>query len=227
MKKTDTFIIGDVHGCFHTLQNLVAKLPKDANLIFVGDLCDKGLHTKEVIEFVSKGGHRCVLGNHDLYMIKYLKRSLAGEVLTWSTHKLFAGDATVESYRNCDEKLIDDHLNWLKELPLFLEIDNYFITHGFGLPYHQRRCEKKYQLPLRVNRLSGAEYKADWEDYSNYDIINIFGHDDYDDVQIGRNYYGIDTGCKYKKKLTAIELGSMRIVDAACDSRDFYHTDQV
>lgn len=49
---TNTFVIGDVHGCYYTLLNLVKKLPSDANLIFVGDLCDKGNFSKEVIEFV-------------------------------------------------------------------------------------------------------------------------------------------------------------------------------
>ena len=35
-------IIGDVHGCFDTLIALIAKLPTDAKIIFVGDLIDRG-----------------------------------------------------------------------------------------------------------------------------------------------------------------------------------------
>lgn len=31
------------------------------------------------------------------------------------------------------------------------------------------------------------------------------------EVQSAKNYYGIDTGCVYGNKLTAIELGSMRL----------------
>jgi len=31
-------------------------------------------------------------------MMKYLKKALAGEKLTWNTVELFGGDATVESY---------------------------------------------------------------------------------------------------------------------------------
>jgi len=50
MKKT--FVIGDVHGCFYTLMDLVKKLPKNSEMIFTGDLCDKGFYSKEVIEFV-------------------------------------------------------------------------------------------------------------------------------------------------------------------------------
>ena len=217
----NTFVIGDVHGCYHTLQKLISKLPKDADLIFVGDLCDNGHYTKEVVEFVSSNKYRCVLGNHDLHMIKHLKECVNGKKCAWNTKELFSGDATVESYRVCSESLIDRHLVWLKSLPLFLEIDNYFITHGFGLPYYQRRQQKKYQFSLRVNRLTSTDVRDDWEkNYEEYDVVNIFGHDAYDEVQIGKNYYGIDTGCKYKNKLTAIELGSMEIIDVKFDDRD-------
>ena len=34
------FVIGDVHGCYHTLLNLIKQLPLNAELIFVGDLFD-------------------------------------------------------------------------------------------------------------------------------------------------------------------------------------------
>ena len=54
---SSTFVIGDVHGCYYTLMDLVDKLSKDADLIFVGDLCDKGLYTKEVIEFVKSNNY--------------------------------------------------------------------------------------------------------------------------------------------------------------------------
>ncbi len=54
-KKTkNIFVIGDVHGCYHTLVKLVEKLPKKAELIFVGDLCDRGNFSRNVIDFVMK-----------------------------------------------------------------------------------------------------------------------------------------------------------------------------
>ena len=37
----NTYIIGDVHGCFYTLQNNIYKMTGDAVLIFVVDICDK------------------------------------------------------------------------------------------------------------------------------------------------------------------------------------------
>lgn len=215
-----TFVIGDVHGCYHTLQNLIAKLPTGADLIFVGDLCDNGLYTKEVIEFVISGGYRCVLGNHDVHMRMHLKNALNGVESKWSTHEDYKGYNTVKSYRNAPETLVDEHIAWLHTLPASIEIDRYLITHGFALPFYKKEHPKK-ELIMRVNRLSNDLYNEYYdEDFEAFEIVNIFGHDSFAQVQIGKNYYGIDTDVKRGNKLTAIELGSMRIVDVPTDGRD-------
>jgi len=40
------YIIGDVHGEYQTFLALVEKLPKDAKLVFAGDLIDRGSQSK-------------------------------------------------------------------------------------------------------------------------------------------------------------------------------------
>ena len=215
-----TYVIGYVHGCYYTLLDLVAKLPKDANLIFVGDLCDNGLYTKEVIDFVKEGGYRCVLGNHDVHMRMNLKDALAGKESKWSVSEDYKGYNTVKSYRNAPKELIDEHIAWLHTLPAFIEIDKYLITHGFGLPFYKSKHPKR-EFVFRVNRLSNTLYNEFYDkDYENFDIINIFGHDSFPEVQIGKNYYAIDTDVKRGNKLTAVELGSMKIIDTPTNSKD-------
>jgi len=61
----NTYIIGDVYGCYYTLKYLIAQLPKDADIIFVGDLVDRGNFSKEVVEFMIERSHRAILGNHE------------------------------------------------------------------------------------------------------------------------------------------------------------------
>ena len=48
-KMQKHYIIGDIHGEYKILLKLIAKLPKDAKLIFVGDLIDRGLQSREII----------------------------------------------------------------------------------------------------------------------------------------------------------------------------------
>jgi polynucleotide kinase-phosphatase len=89
-------IIGDIHGCFDELQELLLKLgynvnrieeteknfgfsviaPESRKVIFVGDLVDRGPDSPSVLRLVmsmvNSGVAFCVPGNHDLKLQKYL-----------------------------------------------------------------------------------------------------------------------------------------------------------
>lgn len=219
----DIFVIGDIHGCYYTLLDLVVKLPKNARLIFVGDLCDRGLHTKEVIDFVIENNYEVVLGNHDDYMITHIIESInnKNKYIRWKDEDYMGGAQTLLSYKD-DIHHIEKHLNFLMSLPRYLEIDNYFITHGFALPYYKNRDKNSSHIGLLKNRIDDEdEWGHDWEkNWRDYNVTNIFGHTDYKEVEIGKNYYGIDTGCVYGGKLTAIKLGKMNIISVPLNKKD-------
>lgn len=219
-KLNNTFVIGDVHGCFYTLMKLIDKLPKNAKLIFVGDLCDKGNYSKEVIEYVIQNKHKCILGNHEHLMLN----NIDDEKSKWATQRNFGGYKTIESYNDYNETL-QKHLEWIKTLPSYIIKDKFFITHGYGLPYYKRRDEKRSKRPLMSNRHS--DYKNwgdDWEkDYHDYDVINIFGHDYGSLPTSDIKYFNIDSGCVYGKKLTAICLDTKELLSVDVDERDIWN----
>lgn len=69
-----TYVIGDVHGCFDELQQLIALIkfqPQVDKLWFTGDLVNGGNKSIETINFVRQLGTDaiCVLGNHDLTLL--------------------------------------------------------------------------------------------------------------------------------------------------------------
>jgi len=214
------YIIGDVHGCYNTLLKLVNQLPNDAKLIFVGDLCDKGNFSKDVFEYVINNNHTCIYGNHEYLYFHYIRDAVfRNKHGIWSKNEAYGGAKTIASYNN-DFDLINKHISWIEILPKYLEIGKYFITHGFGLPYYQRKDKLDHQKKLYINRVDNDEFVDDWEDYSNYNIINIFGHCKFDDVLIGDNYFGIDTACVYGNKLTAIELGTHKVYQQMIEKDD-------
>jgi len=213
MNLDKTWIIGDVHGCYHTLMQLLQKLPSYEKLIFVGDLCDKGNYTKQVIDFVINNNHTCIYGNHEYLFNTYAKKVIfENKQVNWNTKEAFGGARTIQSYQNDIDTLLK-HLSWIKTLPLFIEIENYFITHGFALPYYKRKHLKEHRKKIFSNRIDVDDFKWDWEDFSNYNIINIFGHCNFKEVLKGKNYIGIDTGCVYGNKLTALNLGNLKTID--------------
>lgn len=210
----NTFVIGDVHGCYHTLVNLIKKLPKNAQLIFVGDLCDKGKFSKDVFEFVINNNHPCVKGNHEHLFEKYILDAVEKDIHSpWSSDKRYGGLACIESY-NQDIKLIKKHLIWIKNLPIYMEVQHYFITHGFALEYYEHKDNEAYYNDFLLNRY----YEGD--DVAKSDVINIFGHCAFDKVIEAENFFCIDTSCSYGKKLTAIELGSHTLYEEPMDIRD-------
>lgn len=75
-------VIGDVHGELEVLEKLIAALgygergahPDGRTLVFVGDLVDRGPSSLGVVtrvaELVAAGRAQCVLGNHELNIIR-------------------------------------------------------------------------------------------------------------------------------------------------------------
>jgi serine/threonine protein phosphatase 1 len=217
----NTYIIGDIHGEYATLLALIAKLPKDAELIFVGDLIDRGASSREVIAFIRENNHRAVLGNHEELMINY--GTSFTKTYPKSTNPSFlhnwynnGGDATLFSYgllkydkkegmmcienSTMLEQFLDD-IEWLKTLPLYIELP-----------------QKINNLPVVITHASCADV---WHHHNNPDgeatfreyalwhrkdpkptseIYNIFGHTPVEfGVEIEEHFANVDTGCYIKK----------------------------
>ena len=121
-----TFAIGDIHGCFRTLQRLMKTIrfdPARDRLWLVGDLVNRGPMSLEVLRWVRQLGDRavCVLGNHDLKLLACglgIRSSLKNPHLS---SILAAGD--------CEEMLA-----WLRSRPLVHCEGEYVLVHAGLLP---------------------------------------------------------------------------------------------
>ena len=222
----NTYFIGDVHGCYFTLMSLIKKLPKDSKLIFLGDLCDKGNHVKEVIQYIIDNNHTVVKGNHDYMMEQYLKKAVQDDMTNIWTSETWGGYKTVNSYKDNIE-LMEKHLSFISTLPYYIDLESfyyneenklvikkYYLTHGFGAPYQENKDSKK----LMSNRV-GREY-SDWEDFSKSEKINVFGHCDFEEVLFDDKYIGIDTGAVYGRKLTAMEINTHKLIQEDVHKED-------
>jgi serine/threonine protein phosphatase 1 len=71
------FAIGDIHGCFDSLKELVKnkiQLQKNDKLILLGDYIDRGNKSKEVIDFIIElleKGYDVIplMGNHEAMLL--------------------------------------------------------------------------------------------------------------------------------------------------------------
>lgn len=79
-------LVGDVHGEIDALHALLARLgydgagrhPDGRRLVFLGDLIDRGPDSPAVLElvrgFVAAGRAQCVLGNHELNLLRDIRK---------------------------------------------------------------------------------------------------------------------------------------------------------
>jgi bis(5'-nucleosyl)-tetraphosphatase (symmetrical) len=121
-----TYAIGDVQGCFASLQSLLAKVafnPETDALWFVGDLVNRGPDSAGVLRFVKKLGPsaRTVLGNHDLYLL-----AAAEELVT-----LRPKDTIRDVLESQDRAEL---MEWLRNQPIHYQEGAFFLVHAGLLP---------------------------------------------------------------------------------------------
>jgi len=181
-------VIGDVHGRFDLIMELVDLLPKNSNLCFVGDLIDRGPDSKQVVDLVKDNNYQCVRGNHEDMLIRGFS--------DWTSVNLWyqnGGGITVDSFGGKDNCL-KDYLPWLKSLPLYIIYKNFLISHSYAYD-----SINTYEDDL----LWGRDLLSD---PLNNEYINIFGHTPHKKVTQYGNNWCIDTGAFHTGVLSAIDL---------------------
>jgi serine/threonine protein phosphatase 1 len=197
-------VIGDVHGEFNTLMNLLDILPQTNYLCFVGDLIDRGPDSKKVVDFVKNNNHDCVMGNHeDLLLTDHRLWSLNGAK---ETLKSFSETNEI----NLDKFLKSEYIEWFKNLPLTIEYynkingKNYLISHSYA--FYGTDTPKD-------DILWGRSFPK----IDNQNFINIFGHTPVQNAKkIHDKHWLIDTGVAYGNKLSAIDLITEKIYFIKC-----------
>lgn len=117
-----TYAIGDIQGCFLTLDKLLAQIrfdPVRDRLWLVGDLVNRGPRSLEVLRWVRRMGDRAtaVLGNHDLHLI--------GRAL--GVRRAKPRD-TLEAVLRADD--CDELIEWLRRRALLHREGPYLMVHA-------------------------------------------------------------------------------------------------
>lgn len=146
-----TYAIGDIQGCFDSLQQLLAKCafdPARDRLWLVGDLVNRGPRSLETLRFVKSLGEAAltVLGNHDLYLLMVAEGGA----------KTRGKDDTLQPILDAPD--CAELLDWLRRQPLCHVEDDYCLVHAGLLP--QWSIKKARKLAREVEAaLQGAQYR--------------------------------------------------------------------
>lgn len=199
-------IIGDVHGCFEELYDLLNVLNQKRGtskrqLIFVGDLIDRGPSSPEVVETVYRyhklGYALAVQGNHDDKLIRYVKGNPV---------KVSPGlQTTLDQYKPLPLSMLEVHAEFLASLPYQLSLDDDKLRVA-----HAAICDR----PKRSYNIYGPNAKGQrlpWvQDYKG--PLAVFGHEVVPEVTFINNTVDVDTGCVFGGKLSALRYPEMEVV---------------
>jgi serine/threonine protein phosphatase 1 len=210
------YVIGDIHGEFYKLRDLVNKILLNGckKIIFVGDYIGKGLYSQEVIDYLINLSSKidCVFlkGNHEVMLLRALVKDKEAQKFL----EKYGDNETFHSYlkdnytQNIEvnlsllvEKMPVEHLNFIKNARSYYESDGYLIVHAGVNPENviiADGCEDLFFI-----RYKFIDYNAQ--------IINkriIFGHTAFKTPYFDKYKVGIDTGAAYSEygNLTAYNL---------------------
>lgn len=214
-KNQSILIIGDVHGCYDELMELVAQVEQEYSLrwiILVGDLVNKGPKSAKVVQHVRTHADtwRAVRGNHDNAALK----ASCGD-----------GKRRGKTKYSWVQDLTDSDICWMAELPYTLRIPketlgdekvdrDILVVHAGLEPHvdlHQQSVEA--MTTLRKVTLDESREPVPWASAWKGPERVVFGHDAIQGLQLYDLFAtGLDSGCVYGKELTGLVLPENKLV---------------
>lgn len=225
-------VVGDVHGCLDELDELLKLVQLDTGkdcLVFAGDLVDRGPDPVGCVRRARELGASCVMGNHEEKHIRW--RSWEDRIRNGEAKKNPMRRFDEQRMQE-HMALTDDDMNYLRAMPKTVSLGHqkpgWLVVHaGFecnDVPY----WEQSRDTVCRVRDVDALGKMASnnkdplqsvpgsvpwgtmWQGPENV----VYGHavhsrtDPRVDQHDGYACYGIDTGCVFGGRLTAMLVTS-------------------
>lgn len=234
MEIKRTILVGDIHGCIDEFEELLQVLKYDKSsdrLILLGDLIDRGPDSLAVVQKARKMELECVMGNHEYKFLKWYKS--AGSQMDVYDRKDFYTQFT------------DEDVNYIFKMPTYIKLDGAVVVHAGvkpGIPISAQSkddlmylrytdSEKRFISLKRIAKIgkeaAGAHF---WTEFWYGPESVVYGHNVHsmtdpliEEVAPGVTCYGLDTGCCFGGKLTALVWETKEIVQVQA-RRTYYQS---
>ncbi|MFN7178800.1 metallophosphoesterase family protein [Hyphomonas sp.] len=229
------YAIGDIHGRRDLLERLVQLIEEDAatlpegikpQIIFLGDYIDRGLQSRDVINFFTSGAVDrfdpvYLMGNHEEALLRFYQEATFGSQwaryggaetlysyglappnqrasLNSHTEMAAARDAWMKVWNEFRVRLPAEHLAFFQSLkPYHVAGDYLFVHAGLRPGVALDRQTMRDMLWIR------EEFLDDPQDFPQ---MIVHGHTPMDTVHYDHRRLGLDTGAFLTGRLTAARL---------------------
>lgn len=226
-------VIGDIHGCFHTLRELVqdikSKYPT-ADIYSVGDLVDRGKYSLETIEYIKRTGIKFTPGNHDLMFAHFFESPGSVFARTWIHND---HGPTLAAYEFEPEK-VWEHIELINNMPLVFNLGDCFITHAGFSSFYKKVLPKGYKdnLDMLTPIIDNEHYNEHGVMWNRDKLLNlgklqIVGHTHDTEPRFDKraNTLYIDTGAFRGNKLSSAIVENSEVIEVLSvktNKRDLY-----
>ena len=229
-------VIGDIHGCYTELIELLEKLgyiveftlhgdikgishPDGRRVIFLGDLVDRGLSSFPVLRLVmwmaNNGIAFCVPGNHDIK----LQKSLKGHRVKTD----YGLAETLEELKGMDTSVKDAISEFIGNLVSHGVFDggNLVVAHAGLREDMQGRGSAAVRSFCLFGETTGEidDYglpvRYNWASEYKGKAMVVYGHTPVPEPEWLNNTINIDTGCVFGGKLTALRYPEKELVSVS------------
>jgi protein phosphatase len=227
-------IIGDIHGCFDELMELVGTLgytvqdtsddgvryavthPAGRKIVLLGDLVDRGPNTpgvmRLVMSIVRSGTGLCVAGNHDVK----LARALKGRNVQ-VTHGLAE---SLEQFKNESEDFRREVTDFMENLRshYVLDEERLVVAHAGMKEEMQGRASRAVREFALFGETTGETdefglpVRYPWaQEYRGRSMV-VYGHTPVPVPEWVNHTINVDTGCVFGGALTALRYPERELV---------------
>jgi len=214
-------IIGDIHGCYDELIELLLKLgyhindeeiihPHNRKAIYLGDLVDRGPNAPAVVELVmnmvGNGQALCIEGNHEVQYLNWVDNPELEQA--WGLKE------TVEQMAEQSDSFREKAHEFMRYLPTCYLLDEgkLVVTHACWQEHYLDNWSEEIRHNCLYGEGSNPLIRYDWgQDYQGKTIV-VYGHSAVSEAQWKNNSIDIDTGCVYGGQLTALRYPEKEIV---------------
>lgn len=220
-------IIGDVHGCFDELVELLRRLghrvqgkrlevQPGRRVVFVGDLVDRGPKVTEVLELVmdaaGRGDALVVRGNHDDRLALYLRG--------WPIRSAGSIESSLRQLSHRSLEFQQQVMDFLGSLPprLLLAHGELLVTHAGDILTDDEAARAEFNVNSAKTGVVdeyGVKELVDWvAEYAGAHFV-VYGHETVLEPLHRARTLNLDTGCVYGGRLTALRYPEMEVVSVA------------
>lgn len=176
------------------------KVTSKDRLISVGDLICKGPHTRKTLDLAMRLKNlKCIMGNHEYYLLYHWKKKTLAQL-----KKDYQHAAIRDMGRN-----VNKYMRYISKWPFYIKTPQYWVIHAGIRP--GKPLSRQTKVDLTHLRKIEPQDKPWYEMYTGETLI-VHGHWAKQGLIVRENVVGLDTGCVYGKRLTALILPEKEIV---------------